>query len=99
MVAGLIVVGNQGLSGRFSRMRRFLMGGSRRASRATPGALSWWSARISTTVPRRRGRFAKRPLRLAKVAKQGGLAYVVYGQHPHEVAIPDDRQGLEAALL
>jgi nucleotide-binding universal stress UspA family protein len=27
MVAGLIVVGNQGLSGRFSRMRRFLMGG------------------------------------------------------------------------
>src|SRR5918998_3142621 len=27
IVAGLIVVGNQGLSGRFSRMRRFLMGG------------------------------------------------------------------------
>jgi nucleotide-binding universal stress UspA family protein len=27
MVAGLIVVGNQGLSGRISRMRRFLMGG------------------------------------------------------------------------
>jgi nucleotide-binding universal stress UspA family protein len=27
MVAGLIVVGNQGLSGRFSRMRRFLKGG------------------------------------------------------------------------
>jgi nucleotide-binding universal stress UspA family protein len=27
MVAGLVVVGNQGLSGRFSRMRRFLMGG------------------------------------------------------------------------
>jgi nucleotide-binding universal stress UspA family protein len=27
LVAGLIVVGNQGLSGRFSRMRRFLMGG------------------------------------------------------------------------
>jgi nucleotide-binding universal stress UspA family protein len=26
IVAGLIVVGNQGLSGRFSRMRRFLMG-------------------------------------------------------------------------
>ena len=26
LVAGLIVVGNQGLSGRFSRMRRFLMG-------------------------------------------------------------------------
>jgi nucleotide-binding universal stress UspA family protein len=27
IVAGLIVVGNQGVSGRFSRMRRFLMGG------------------------------------------------------------------------
>jgi nucleotide-binding universal stress UspA family protein len=27
IVAGLIIVGNQGLSGRFSRMRRFLMGG------------------------------------------------------------------------
>lgn len=27
VVAGLIIVGNQGLSGRFSRMRRFLMGG------------------------------------------------------------------------
>jgi len=27
LVAGLIVVGNQGLSGRFSRIRRFLMGG------------------------------------------------------------------------
>lgn len=27
LVAGLIVVGNQGLSDRFSRMRRFLMGG------------------------------------------------------------------------
>jgi nucleotide-binding universal stress UspA family protein len=26
IVAGLIIVGNQGLSGRFSRMRRFLMG-------------------------------------------------------------------------
>jgi nucleotide-binding universal stress UspA family protein len=26
LIAGLIVVGNQGLSGRFSRMRRFLMG-------------------------------------------------------------------------
>ena len=26
IVAGLIVVGNQGVSGRFSRMRRFLMG-------------------------------------------------------------------------
>jgi nucleotide-binding universal stress UspA family protein len=26
IVAGLIVVGNQGLSGRFSRMRRFIMG-------------------------------------------------------------------------
>ena len=26
VVAGLIVVGNQGLSGRFSRMRRFIMG-------------------------------------------------------------------------
>jgi nucleotide-binding universal stress UspA family protein len=26
IVAGLIVVGNQGLGGRFSRMRRFLMG-------------------------------------------------------------------------
>ena len=26
LVAGLVVVGNQGLSGRFSRMRRFLMG-------------------------------------------------------------------------
>jgi nucleotide-binding universal stress UspA family protein len=25
-VAGLIVIGNQGLGGRFSRMRRFLMG-------------------------------------------------------------------------
>jgi nucleotide-binding universal stress UspA family protein len=27
IIAGLIVVGNQGLSGRFSRMRRFVMGG------------------------------------------------------------------------
>jgi nucleotide-binding universal stress UspA family protein len=27
LIAGLIIVGNQGLSGRFSRMRRFLMGG------------------------------------------------------------------------
>jgi nucleotide-binding universal stress UspA family protein len=27
IVAGLIVVGNQGLSGRFSRMKRFVMGG------------------------------------------------------------------------
>lgn len=27
IVAGLIVVGNQGLSGGFSRMKRFLMGG------------------------------------------------------------------------
>ena len=27
IVAGLIVLGNQGVSGRFSRMRRFLMGG------------------------------------------------------------------------
>jgi nucleotide-binding universal stress UspA family protein len=27
VVAGLIVVGNQGIGGRFSRMRRFLMGG------------------------------------------------------------------------
>jgi nucleotide-binding universal stress UspA family protein len=27
IVAGLIVVGNEGLSGRFSRMRRFIMGG------------------------------------------------------------------------
>jgi nucleotide-binding universal stress UspA family protein len=26
IVTGLIIVGNQGLSGRFSRMRRFLMG-------------------------------------------------------------------------
>jgi nucleotide-binding universal stress UspA family protein len=26
IVAGLIVIGNQGLGGRFSRMRRFLMG-------------------------------------------------------------------------
>jgi nucleotide-binding universal stress UspA family protein len=26
IVAGLIVVGNQGLGGRFSRMKRFLMG-------------------------------------------------------------------------
>ncbi|MDQ5811164.1 MAG: universal stress protein [Actinomycetota bacterium] len=26
MVAGLIVVGNQGLGGRFSRMKRFVMG-------------------------------------------------------------------------
>jgi nucleotide-binding universal stress UspA family protein len=26
IVAGLVIVGNQGLSGRFSRMRRFIMG-------------------------------------------------------------------------
>src|SRR5215218_3904977 len=39
------------------------------------------------------------PLRLAKVAKQGGLAYVVHGQHPHEVGILYDGQGPEAALL
>jgi hypothetical protein len=99
MVAGLIVVGNQGLSGRFSRMRRFLMGGvSESVTRY---------ARCSVMVVRKDlydrpstlGAVREAPLRLAKVAKQGGLAYVIYGQHPHEVAIPDDRQGLEAALL
>src|SRR5215210_6084925 len=35
----------------------------------------------------------------AKVAKQGGLAHVIYGQHPHEVTVLDDGQGPEAALL
>src|SRR5829696_2467310 len=35
----------------------------------------------------------------AKVAEQGGLAHVIYGQHPHEVAVLHDGQGPEAALL
>src|SRR5215210_1026060 len=35
----------------------------------------------------------------AKVAEQGGLAHVIYGQHPHEVAVLHDGQGPESALL
>src|SRR5215212_6351604 len=35
----------------------------------------------------------------AEVAQQGGLAHVVDGQHPDEVAVFDDGQGPEAALL
>src|ERR687895_243854 len=36
---------------------------------------------------------------LPKIAEQGGLAHIIYGQHPHQVAILDDGQGPEAALL
>src|SRR5215218_2527087 len=35
----------------------------------------------------------------AKVAEQGSLAHVINGQHPHEVAVLDDGQGPEPALL
>jgi nucleotide-binding universal stress UspA family protein len=55
IVAGLIVVGNQGMSGRFSRMRRFLRVAFSRASHATLVARSWWSAGTSTIDPLPRG--------------------------------------------
>src|SRR5215208_6104492 len=48
--------------------------------------------------PRRRG-VREVTLRLAKVAKQGGLANIVYGQHPYQVTVLYDGQGPEAALL
>src|SRR5215207_3560576 len=47
------------------------------------------------------GRFPSqtRSARFAKVAEQGGLAHVIHGQHPNEVAILHDGQCPEAALL
>src|SRR5215208_5414901 len=48
--------------------------------------------------PRRRG-VREVPLHLAKVAKQGGLANIVYGQHPYQVTVLYDGQCPEAALL
>jgi hypothetical protein len=53
IIAGLIVVGNKGLGGRFSRLKRFLMGSvSEKVSPYARAAPSWLCVRTSTNVLR-----------------------------------------------